>query len=365
MKTNPFKFGTIVDGEFFIDRKDELRDISSYIESENHLTLISPRRYGKTSLIKKIIKDSARQSIYLDLQLILSVQDFAAQLLKRIYRIYPVQKLKAYIKSFRIIPVVNINPVTGQTEVSFKPEIQTMAPLEDVLNLAEKLSAGRKKLVVVLDEFHEIFRIDTTLDRFLRSVMQSHKNINYVILGSNESMLREIFEKKSSPFYRFGILMKLEKIPKPEFYAFLSDKFRKLNKNYENISNQIIDITDSHPFYTQQLAFEVWENLVLSGFRDDIVDVTADKLIHNHDNDFERLWNTLNRIDMIILTGIASSPASPLSEEFSRAFDTGATTTVYSSLQRLVNRGMLVKEKKKYIIDDPFFKRWILYRRQV
>lgn len=365
MRANPFKFGTVVDGEFFTDRKEELEKISSYLEGENHMILISPRRYGKTSLVRKIISDSKRQNIYLDLQLVLSVQDFAAQLLKRIYRIYPVQKLKSYIKAFRIIPVINMNPVTGQIEIAFKPESQSMAPLEDVLNLGEKLSSGKKKLIVVLDEFQEIFRIDPGLDRFLRSVMQTHKNVNYVILGSSESMLREIFEKRKSPFYRFGTLMKLNKIPVPEFTAFLSEKFKKLDSHFESVSDKIIAITDSHPFYTQQLAFEVWENLILSGYKNDIVDATADKLVRNHDNDFERLWNTLNRTDMTILTGIATTTASPLSEEFSNAWGTGATTTVYSALQRLVNKGMLVKEETKYFIDDPFFKRWILYRRQL
>jgi uncharacterized protein len=365
MKTNPFKFGTVVDGEFFTDRKEELEKISSFINGENHLILISPRRYGKTSLIKKIISESGRPTLYLDLQLVLSVQDFAAQLLKRIYRIYPIQKLKGYIKNFRIIPIVNLNPVTGQAEISFKPDSSTLAPLEDVLNLTEKLSQSKKKIVVVLDEFQEIFRIDSGLDRFLRSVMQNHNRINYVILGSSESMLREIFEKKNSPFYRFGTLMYLKKIPRNEFHTFLSGKFRKLNNHYDKISEDILDITGSHPFYTQQLAFEVWEDLILSSYKEGVVDATADKLIRIHDNDFERLWNTLKRTEMIILTGIASTIVSPLSEEFSQAFGAGATTTVYSALQKLVNKGLLVKEGTKYFIDDPFLKRWILFRRQV
>lgn len=155
----------------------------------------------------------------------LSEEDFAAQLLKRIYRILPVQKLKNYIKSFRLIPTVIMNPVTGEVEISFSPGSRDLAPLEDVLNLIEKLGKPEDKIIVVLDEFQDIFRINTGLDRMLRSVIQVHKNVNYVFMGSNESMIRDIFEKKDSPFYRFGILYPLGKIPEAKFRLFLEYNF--------------------------------------------------------------------------------------------------------------------------------------------
>jgi AAA+ ATPase superfamily predicted ATPase len=119
MKENPFKFGTVVDGVHFTDREDELTKIGSHLKSENHLIVISPRRFGKTSLIKKILNESDRRFIYLDMQLIVSEEDFASQLLKRIYRIFPAQKIRSFIKSFRLIPSVIMNPVTGEVEISF------------------------------------------------------------------------------------------------------------------------------------------------------------------------------------------------------------------------------------------------------
>jgi hypothetical protein len=148
---------------------------------------------------------------------IISEDDFASQLLKRVYRIFPMQKLKGYIKSFRLIPSVILNPVTGEAEISFMPGSRDLTPLEDVLNLIEKLGKEDKKIIVVLDEFQDIFRINAGLDRMLRSVIQNHKNINYVFMGSSESMIREIFEKKNSPFYRFGTLFTLGKIPEEKF----------------------------------------------------------------------------------------------------------------------------------------------------
>jgi len=363
MKTNPFKFGSVVDGQYFTDREDELEKIASFINSENHLILISPRRFGKTSLIRKIVNESERKYIFLDMQIVLSAEDFASQLLKRVYRIYPVQKLKNYIKTFRIIPVVNINPVTGEPEISFKTESKKLTPLEDVLNLIEKLGTDKKKIIVVLDEFQDIFRIDSGLERFLRSVMQNHRHINYIFMGSSESMIREIFEKKSSPFYRFGTLMNLSKIEYEKFLKFLEKKFDLISEKSKELSEGLLKITDCHPYYTQQLAFTIWERLNRNGYSPEIIKSSAEEIVLSHDNDYERLWNNFNRTDMMVLNGMTVSDISPLSDEFSKLFGTGAVSTVFSTLKRLTHKGILIREGSIYKIDDPFFKMWIIKRR--
>jgi len=363
MKTNPFKFGSVVDGPYFTDREEELEKISSYINGENHLILISPRRFGKTSLIRKIINESGRINIFIDMQIVLSAEDFASQLLNRVYRIFPVQKLKNYMKSFRIIPVVTVNPVTGEPEISFKPDPKKLTPLEDVLNLIEQLGTEKKKIVVVLDEFQDIFRINAGLDRFLRSVMQNHRHINYIFMGSSESMIREIFEKKSSPFYRFGTLMNLPRIAPDKFELFLEKRFESITDRNKLISEEIIRKTDSHPYYTQQLAFTIWELLVRNGYSTDIISKASDDIVLSHDNDYERLWNNLNRTDMMVLNGMSVSDISPLSDEFSKLFGTGAASTVFSTLKRLTHKGILIKEGSVYKIDDVFFKMWIIKRR--
>jgi len=89
MKENPFRFGTVVNGPYFTDRENEIKKIKSFLRGANHIIIISPRRFGKTSLIKKILEESDYRYIYLDLQLVVSEEDLAAQLLKRIYRVFP------------------------------------------------------------------------------------------------------------------------------------------------------------------------------------------------------------------------------------------------------------------------------------
>ena len=299
------------------------------------------------------------------MQLAMTPEDFAAQLLKRIYRLFPFQKLKDYIKTFQVIPSVTVNPVTGETDVSFKKGLKVTEPIEDVLNLIEKLGSRGEKLIVVLDEFQEIFRINAGLDRILRSTMQNHKNINYLFLGSSESLIRDIFEKKKSPFYHFGYLMVLNKIPEENFVSFLEERFSVITKKYKVLSETILKETGSHPYYTQQLAFQVWELLNKSEYSDDIIQIAVNEIVQSHDNDFERLWNNFNRTDMMLLIGMADSDISPLTEEFSKRYGTGAISTVFSSIQRLTRKGVLIRSGRSYMIDDLFFRRWITMRREM
>ena len=361
---NPFKFGSIVEKPYFTNRVEEIKRITSILSSDNNLIVISPRRYGKTSLLNNAATSLSRPFITLDLQLVTTPEDFAAQLLKRVYRVYPFEKIKQFIKHFRVIPSLSINPVTNETDVLFKTVSSVLYPLEDVFNLIEKLGSPKKKPIVMLDEFQEIKRIGKNLEKHLRSTLQYHKNVNYVFLGSQESLIREIFEKKRSPFYHFGILFPLDKIPRDEFHTYVSKGLKKITTDYTRLADEILDITQSHPYYTQQLSFTVWELLKVYTKLTSPCKIAVSEIVRHHDIDYERLWNTLNRIDMKILIGMAFSEASPLSKDFSKQFDTGAISTVFSSIKRLTKNGLLIKSNKGYEIDDPFFKKWIQVRRQ-
>ena len=218
-------------------------------------------------------------------------------------------------------------------------------------------------MVVVLDEFQEIFRIDKRLDRVLRSIMQNHQHINYIFSGSSESMIREIFENKKSAFYHFAYLMPLKRIREEEFSQFLIESFGKKRGQSKSISNEILLETSAHPYYTQQLAFIVWEILSRSGYSSDIIQKAVNEILQNHDHDYERLWHGFNRTDMKVLIGLSDSDLEPLSNAFSMKYEAGPESTVYSSLQRLSRKGIVVKQVKSYTIDDPFFRKWIVLRR--
>ncbi len=360
---NPFKFGSIVDDPYFTNRTVEMQKVRSMISSDNHLILISPRRYGKSSLIFKVVERLNRPVIALDLQLITSTSDLAAQLLKRIYRVFPFERVRQYVRHFRIIPSITVNPVTNAVDVSFNPESSHLSMIEDVLNLIEQLSKKNKKLIVIFDELQEAKRIDPTLLGQLRSIMQHHQKVNYIFLGSQESLIREIFEKKKSPFYHFGLIIPLGKIPYTDFETYLNDRFTQITNEATQIVREILEITKCHPYYTQQLAFVVWEQLNMNSLVSTALDRAVSELIHTHDIDYERIWTNFNRTDKKLLIGLSISGLSPLSEKFIRRFDIGASSTAFSSLKRLMNSGYITKNENKHEIDDPFFSLWINQRR--
>ena len=195
--------------------------------------------------------------------------------------------------------------------------------------------------------------------------MQHHKNINYVFLGSQESLIREIFEKKKSPFYHFGMMFPLGKIPDAEFKSFISGGLGTFAETAEGLAEGILAVTGGHPYYTQQLAFHVWEILNRNKSASNPLELALSDIGRAHDMDYERLWNTLIKTDRKILTGLTSSEHLPLSSAFCLENQIESPSTVYSGLLRLSRQGYLIRSGDRYRIDDPFFGRWIVKRRIV
>jgi AAA+ ATPase superfamily predicted ATPase len=347
---NPFKFGTVVENSFFTDRQNELQHIKSVLNSENHLILISPRRFGKTSLVVKALRESNRKHIMLNLQSVVSTEDFAARLLKEIFKIYKFEKVKHFIKNFRIVPTISLNPMTDGVDVSIMPMVDNRVLIEDVFALLQAIASEEDRLIVVLDEFQEIKSIDKNLDRLLRAIMQLHKNINYLFLGSQESMMREIFEKKKSPFFHFGQLLHLDKIPYDDFKLYLLERLSFVD-NADEICNEILAFTKCHPYYTQQLASQVWE-IGRKGEMDNIVNEAIARLLEFHDLNFERIWLNFNNTDKRILMWLANNNKP-------YALMGIAQSTISSSLKRMLKDGYVIKTAE-YEVEDPFFRNWIL-----
>ena len=348
---NPFKFGTIVEEEYFTDRVEEVAYICQFVKSPNHLVLISPRRFGKSSVVAKAVKQCGRKHITLNMQNVTSVTDFSAKLLREFFKIHPMERLRHLISRFRVIPPVSTNPASGAMDVSFQPDMDGTVMLEDAFMLLEQAHTEDDRLIVVLDEFQEIRDISQKLDRQLRSIMQEQKHINYILLGSQESMMTDIFENKKSPFYHFGELMRLKKLPRDDFRAYLSKGFSGVfPTKCEEIADQILDYTDCHPYYSQQLVANVWQVGVLQPETNDAVQAAINNIVTAHGLDYERLWMNFNRTNRWILQRLATG-ASLRSGEY-------RTSTVYSALKRLQKDGYVIYSDH-YELEDPFYRQWI------
>ena len=352
---NPFKFGSVVSDDSFTDRQKETEEAKNVLASSNHLVLISPRRFGKTSLITSVTNSLSRPVIYMDLQLATDVSDLATQLLKKFLDMHKWEKVKHFLANFKIVPTLELNPQTNGMEVSFAPSAgNKFIPLEDVLNLIENTSKKSNKSIVVFDEFQEIMHLGKNLPKQLRAVIQHHKNVNYVFLGSLETMMKAIFESKKSPFYHFGYLMSLDKIPYDDFFEYLKKRFNEVTNKSEIISKEILEFSSQHPYYTQQLAFYCFSFLEREKYRKDMLLSVIQNIIMLHNVDYERLWNTISQTDKKILITLA------MQEKTSSIMR--PTSTIYSGFSRLIKQGYIIKNEH-YEFDDPFFKRWIIMRR--
>lgn len=347
---NPFRFGTIVENEFFTDRNAELELLKQRLDSENHIVLISPRRFGKSSLVKKALTQLQRPHITINLQQVLSVQGFAELIVREVCTLYPVEKVKQMFSHFRVVPTISTNMILGTFDISFQPNIKADIALEDAFLLLEKVSTPEDRLIVVLDEFQDVLQISKGLDKQLRAIMQKQKGLNYIFLGSQESMMTDIFEKKKSPFYHFGQLMHLYRIPEADFRLYVAGRLPDYVDNAP-IVDEIFAFTKCHPYYTQQLSSAVWELMAYPRITENVVEIAIEQQIREHDLDYERLWNSLNRTDRGVLRQLCMS-INPMTNRLD------PTSTTYSSLKRMLKSGLLIKEDG-YSIEDPFFNRWL------
>jgi hypothetical protein len=352
---NPFKFGTIVEGEYFTDRTEELESIKQLLNSDNHLILISPRRFGKSSLVKKAVTQVARPCISLNLQMVVSVEGLAAMILKEVFKLHPWEKLKHLLSSFRVVPTISTTPSGEAIDITFQTTTDATVLIEDALQLVEKLSEKGESMVVVFDEFQELMGLDKGIDKRLRAIIQTQRHVNYIFLGSQESMMTEIFERKRSPFYRFGVLMHLDRIPHSNFSQYISERLSDNFVSKGNVVEQILATTRCHPYYTQQLAALVWDMLTYKKMNEaEVVDQAITTLVRTHDFDFERIWLNFNKTDRSILMGLVNRVQLANNRRL-------PTSTMYSSVKRLMQSGYVIK-LDTFEIEDPFFARWIKQR---
>ena len=349
---NPFKFGSVVEGKYFTDRTREREYLHQIINSPNHAVLISPRRFGKSSLVAETLRGEKREVISVNMQAVTNSLKLAEALYRRFFSIHPVAKARHFLSHARVVPTLSFNPITGAPEASLVPSVDKQVALEDAFTMLEK--AGEKqRIIVIFDEFQEIVKIERGLDKILRSIMQEQKNINYILMGSQEDMMKQIFLRKKSPFYHFGTTIHLDRIPAEDFLRYISDRLPKETEKKERISRQIVDFTSCHPYYTQQLAFQVWYELQQRVSEDEVVRIAIDDIVRAHDFDYSRLWESMNRTNRAVLLKLAVSSAAPMENPDMPA------STVFSALKRLVSAGVLIKNGK-YMFDDPFFQKWIL-----
>lgn len=265
----PFEFGHIVTGSDFINRKAEIKQLKTNFESGVNTMLISPRRWGKSSLVKQVISAlKGRKDLvicYIDLFAVRTEQEllnlFAREVIKQTSTKWQdwIENVKSFIQN--AAPKVAFGAPDMQAELELGWNTKKIDPLE-VYNLPEVIAKRKKlKIVVCIDEFQNIswFGDSINTQKQMRSVWQTHHSVSYCLFGSKKSWLSDIFTNYSMPFYRFGDLLFLERIAASHWEKYIVDQFQKTGKEIpRELAARITELVQLHPQYVQQLAQKVW-----------------------------------------------------------------------------------------------------------
>jgi len=373
---NPFIYGKIVTGESFVNRKKEKADLTKSLLDSQVVFLISSRRYGKSSLLKKVsdeLKTKKAQVAYIDLFKCSSLEQFVAQYAGVLASLETSVAEKAmkligeWIASLRPQFTINKDGTLG-LEIDARPREQEVYQLLEKLMEKPQGYAKRHKcpVVVMIDEFQEIVRFGgEQLEKYLRAVIQGQKNVGYVFSGSKRSMLTDMVSKKSRAFYHSGPVMYLDKIDQEEWVQYIKDKFRQGKIAIDDVViRKIIQKAQNIPYYVQSLSHKIWE---LTGdfgrVEEKAMAAAVEAIVDESRHVYGALWELLPSTQQRLLEGIARGVIeNPLSQDFITRYQMNSRSTVMTSLKLLEKKDILEKTGKKYIFCDIWFSEWVLKR---
>jgi uncharacterized protein len=369
MKT-PFEFGRVVTGDTFINRKAELTKLSANFLNNINTIIISPRRWGKSSLVKNT--SISMEKTYPEIRFVF-IDLFNIRTEEQFYKLFTRQVIKAGsskleewiedAKTFitRLSPRISfgVDPVTD-FEISFDlKSIQDES--DEILNLPEKLAEKKNcKFIVCIDEFQNIgsFNESLAFQKKLRSVWQYHKQVTYCFYGSKRHMIAELFEKRSYPFYKFGDLINLQKIEKIHFTDFIIRSFSNTARSIsQEMAEKLVDIVKGQPYYVQQLAHITWENTETAA-DDKIIDLALEELINTNSIFYESETENLSNMQINLLKAIASGVSQLTSAQVLLDYNLGTSGNVIKNQRILEKREFLNKKATGYEFEDPVFEIW-------
>ncbi|MFD1552551.1 ATP-binding protein [Putridiphycobacter roseus] len=268
---SPFTYGSTVSDISFTNREDESAKLYQNLTQGINTTIISPRRWGKSSLVEKVIKDINKKekktkTVIIDLFAFASEEAFLEIFAQEVIKASS-SKWEDWVKSGKtffknIIPKVSfgIDPDTDFSLSFDWDEIQKHKT--EILNLPETIAIKKDiQLIICLDEFQNLatYKNFAVFEKQMRANWQRHKHVTYCLYGSKQHMMTDIFNNPSKPFYRFGDIMILPKIKTESWTKFIQMGFRKTGKKISKKNASLIaNMMQNHSWYVQQLAHYTW-----------------------------------------------------------------------------------------------------------
>ncbi len=370
MENKPFIFGVAASGDNFTDREKETERLLLNFRHGVNTVLISPRRWGKTSLVQKVCRlaqSDKLKIVYIDIFSCRSDRDFydafAAAVLKQTSSKLDEWFENAKLLLSRISPKISLG-TDPMTDLSISLELNPKSnDINEILQLPEKIAQKKGyNIVICIDEFQQIaeFKDSKTFQKRLRSVWQLQKSVSYCLFGSKQHLMNELFEKKSLPFYKFGDTIYLSKIGTSDWIDYICGRFEATGKHIsKELAEKICLKMDNHSSYVQQLAWLVWIHTDSTATEQNLEAAYQD-IIDQNTPLFEKQTESLTTYQINFLRAIIDGVHSEFtSQEIIHNYQLGSSANVSIIKRALVKKELIEIEKRRVVISDPVLEVWL------
>src|SRR5690242_11108757 len=376
--TNPFQYGALALDEAFTDRDAEIAELIADIRGGQDVVLFAPRRYGKSSLIWRVVQRLVKRGVLvgqIDLMSTPTREKFAERLAKTIHdemasRLYRAKERLAVFSGLRVTPTITVDPNDGSMSFSFDARAASAdidATLEELFALPGRIAAERgRRAALVFDEFQEVVEIDPGLPKLMRSAFQEQPEVAHVYLGSKRHMMERIFSDANEPFWRSAKQMELDVIKPDAFEPWVAERFEQTGKAVtDEALARAFEITRGHPYATQELFYFLWGQTPAGATAGlDQLELALDATLRSENAHFGLLWDSLAASQRLVLMALADEqPGHPLTTDYQRRHSLPATPTVQTALGALGRAELVVRSGRgEYTIAEPFLPEWLRRR---
>lgn len=374
MQMSPFIYGTTVSDKSFTDRDKDSKKLYENLINGINTVLISPRRWGKSSLVEKVAGDISMKHkdikiVMIDLFSVSGEEEFLEAFAREVLKASSskwqdwVKTVKEFFK--QIVPKISFGTdPANDFSLSFD-WVELKKHKDEILDLPEKISSSKNfKFVICLDEFQNLatYQGYEEFEKKLRSKWQKHKNVTYCLYGSKRHMLTDIFSKSSKPFYRFGDIMLLQKIRRGDWVNFITESFKRTGKAISIQNAEMIPYyMKDHSWYVQQLAHYTWAKTDHTASEKEIND-SLFEVINANSPLFQKEIETMSITQLNLLKAICSGETQLTSNDTMQKYRLGTPRNVSKNKAILINNDMISNGDGKYEFLDPVFELW--FRKQ-
>jgi uncharacterized protein len=370
MKYNPFLISGYISPDYFCNRRDEAEMITEAILNRRHITIFSPRRIGKTGLIKHVFNEGRSKKyfipVYTDILATGSLKEFTECFGRSVLSALAVNEpaIKRILKGLAAIrPKAGIDAVTGEPYISLtvSGEKEAADSLEVVFGY---LRRQKQHFAIAIDEFQQVTDYpEKNIEAVLRTHIQQTSNICMIFAGSRRHILTGIFHSPDRPFYNSTQMMELGKIENDIYKTFISDHFEKNSIQTESPAiDLILDITSTHTFYVQYLCNRLFGDG--KKITREAVNRMLLKIITENESVYASYITLLTPLQFRILKAIAhrGGVEYPTSSEFLLSNNLGAASSVSLAVKSLMDKEFIDLTNKSYTLNDLFFNAWLRYK---